>query len=145
MQDYCGEYRTEAVLRMGLVWLDSIRESEAADAYARNPHELMRTLECQTLITVSQLVMHACIAAEKTAQAENGLKKKIMNLMMRLKGVDMPPGMLAKIQRGHYITVRKENGQVKTGQLPFKYWLEPPYASSYEENYQEHCALAPRE
>ena len=45
MQDYCGEYKAEDTLKMGLRWLDSIRESEAANASAMNPHELMRILE----------------------------------------------------------------------------------------------------
>ena len=143
MEDYCGEYRTEEVLRHGLQWLDSIGESEAANAYARKPHELMRTMECQTQITLGQLVMHACIAAENADQASGGgLKKAIMGLVMKMKGGEMPPPeMLAKFQRGHYITVKKENGTMKTGVLPFRYWLKPPFAPTYEENYQRHCAL----
>ena len=141
MQDYCGEYRTEEVLRKGLEWLDSIRESEAANAHARNPHELMRTVECQTLITVGKLVMHACIAAEK-ATTKGRLKQGIMEMVMRVKGGRKPPpGMLARMMRGYYITVRRENGEVKTGKRPFRYWLKPPYSPTYEENYKKHCAL----
>ncbi len=45
MQDYCGEYKNKETLEMGLTWLDSVRESEAAQAYARNPHELVRILD----------------------------------------------------------------------------------------------------
>ena len=40
MQDYCGDYKSEETLRIGLKWLASIKESEAADVHARNPHEL---------------------------------------------------------------------------------------------------------
>lgn len=148
MQDYCGEYRTEEILKKGLEWLDSIRDSEAANAYARNPHELMRTVECQTLITVGQLVMNACIAAQKADQSsEGGLKQGIMGLLMWInslkgEGSEMPPPeVMAKFRRGHYITVRRENGGVKTGKLPFKYWLKPPNSPTYEENYKRHCGL----
>ena len=143
MQDYCGEFRTEGVLNQGLQWLESIRESEAANAHARNPHELMRTVECQTQITLGQVVMNACIAAEKADQVSGGgLKEAIMGLVMKIKGGEMPPPeMMAKFQRGHYITVKNENGTVKTGELPFRYWLKPPYAPTYKENYLNHCAL----
>jgi hypothetical protein len=141
MQDYCGEQRTEEVLKKGLEWLDSIKESEAANAYARNPHELMRTIECQTLITLGQLVMNACIVAEK-ASPKGRLKQKMADLVMRIKGGRRPPpDMLVRMMRGYYITVRRENGEVKTGKRPFRYWLKPPYAPTYEENYKKHCAL----
>ena len=40
MQDYCGESKNEEALRMGLRWLSSLRESEIASAYARNPTSL---------------------------------------------------------------------------------------------------------
>jgi len=52
MQDYCGEYKNEEILQTGLRWLDSIKNSEAVNAWARNPHELMRILECLCRITV---------------------------------------------------------------------------------------------
>jgi succinate dehydrogenase/fumarate reductase flavoprotein subunit len=45
MQDYCGEYKSEDTLKLGLKWLKSFRESEIPRACARNPHELWRTLE----------------------------------------------------------------------------------------------------
>ena len=48
---------------------------------------------------------------------------------------------MAKFQRGHYITVRRESGRAKTGALTFRYWLKPPYAPTYEEDCQKHCAL----
>src|SRR5512139_1371714 len=37
MEDYCGEYQKKGTLKMGLDLLKSIRESEAAVVYARNP------------------------------------------------------------------------------------------------------------
>ena len=46
---------------MGLRWLNSIRESEASRVYARNPHELMRTLECLTRLTVGEVMMQASL------------------------------------------------------------------------------------
>jgi len=40
-----------------------------------------------------------------------------------------------------FIPIRLENGKVKTGELPFDYWLQPPNASTYKENYKRHSGL----
>jgi hypothetical protein len=40
-----------------------------------------------------------------------------------------------------YMTIRKDNGGVKIGELPLNYWLLAPNAPTYEENYRKHCEL----
>jgi len=127
MQDYCGEYKSEETLKMGLRWLNSIRESEASRAYARNPHELMRTLECLVRLTVGEIIMHASLA------------RKASSLPLDFKRIDYtemdPP------EWNKFVTIRLENGEVKVGELPFNYWLLLPNAPTYEENYKAHCGL----
>ena len=61
MQDYCGESKNEEALQMGLSWLESMKESELASAYARNPHELGRTLEALAQATISEAIIQACL------------------------------------------------------------------------------------
>ncbi len=127
MQDYCGEYKNEETLKMGLRWIHSIQESEASTAFARNPHELVRTLECLTHITVGEIIMQASLA------------RKASSLALDFKRMDYPevdPPEWKKI-----VTIRQENGDVKVGELPLNYWLLPPYASSCEENYRKHSDL----
>jgi succinate dehydrogenase/fumarate reductase flavoprotein subunit len=127
MQDYCGEFRSEETLNMGLRWFNSIRESEASTAYARNPHELARTLECLTHITVGEIMMHASLARKASSEP---LEFK------RLDYPEMDPPEWHKL-----VTIRLENGDIKVGELPINYWLLPPNASTYEENYRKHCGL----
>jgi succinate dehydrogenase/fumarate reductase flavoprotein subunit len=127
MQDYCGEYKSEETLKMGLGWFNSIRESEASLACARNPHELARTLECLTHITVGEIIMQASLA------------RKASNLALEFKRLDYPetdPPDWHKL-----VTIRLENGDVKVGEMPVNYWLLPPNAPTYEENYQKHGGL----
>ena len=127
MQDYCGEYKSEEMLKLGLRWLDSIRESEASRAYARNPHELMRTLECLVRLTVGEMIMHT------------SLVRKASSLAMGFKRIDYPemdPPEWKKL-----VTIKLENGEVKVGELPVNYWLLPPNAPTYEENYKRHRGL----
>jgi succinate dehydrogenase/fumarate reductase flavoprotein subunit len=127
MQDYCGEYKTEETLKMGLRWLDSIRESEAARAFSRNPHELTRTLECLSRLTVGEMNMHASLA------------RKASSMALDFKRLDYPE--MDPPEWNKFVTIKLENGEVKVGELPFKYWLLPPNAPTYEENYERHCGL----
>ena len=68
MQDYCGEYKNEEILNMGLQWLNSIKESEASRVYARNPHELWRSVECLTRLTVGEVMMYACLSRKASSK-----------------------------------------------------------------------------
>lgn len=112
---------------MGLRWLSSIRESEASRVYARNPHELMRTVECLTRITVGEVMMHASLN-RKASSKDLGLK--------RLDYPEMDPKEWNKL-----VTLRLGNGDIKVGEHPIDYYLLPPNASSYEENYRQRCGL----
>ena len=127
MQDYCGEFRNEETLTMGLRWLSSIRESEASRTYARNPHELMRTLECLTRITVGEIMMHASLA------------RKASSKPLEFKRLDYPE--VDPKEWNKLVTIRLKDGDVKVGELPLNYYLLPPNASAYEENYRKHCGL----
>lgn len=127
MQDYCGEYKSEETLKIGLGWLKSIRESEASKVYARNPHELMRTLECLVRITIGEMIMHA------------SLVRKASSTALDFKRIDYPE--MDPPEWHKFITTRLSNGEVKVGELPVNYWLLPPNAPTYEENYERHCGL----
>ncbi|MBW1913259.1 MAG: FAD-binding protein, partial [Deltaproteobacteria bacterium] len=80
MQDYCGEFKSEKTLEIGLKWLESIRVSEAERTVARNPHELMRTLDCLVRIGVGEMIMHASLA------------RKASSDLLDFKRIDYPDG-----------------------------------------------------
>ena len=127
MQDYCGEYKSEEVLKRGLWWLNSIRESEAERVYIRNPHELARFLETMVRLTVGELIMNASLARQASSEPLD---------FWRLDYPEVDP---PEWQR--FVTIRLENGEAKVGERPFKFWLLPPNAPTYEENYRQHCGL----
>jgi succinate dehydrogenase/fumarate reductase flavoprotein subunit len=126
MQDYAGEYVTEGTLKMGLDWLKSIRESEASSVYVRNPHELARTLECLTRITAGEIIMQASLARKASSRELN------------FRRLDYPQDLPAWHK---LVTIRQDKGSTRTGEKPVDYFLAPPYASTYEKNYKEHCEL----
>jgi succinate dehydrogenase/fumarate reductase flavoprotein subunit len=127
MQDYCGEAKSEVTLKMGLDWLKSAAESEAACLYARNPHELARSVECLSQITQDEIVIQACLA-RKASCPELGFKR-----------LDYP--FLDPPQFNGFVTLKLDNGSVRSAVRPFRWWLKAPYAASYEENYLRHCSL----
>jgi len=125
MQDYCGKYKNELTLSSGLRLLKELKENEAATAYASNPHELGRTLECFSLITLGEMVMHA------------SLSRKCSSIYLDFYRLDYPevdPPEWRKL-----LPVRLEDHKVKVRELPVNFHLQSPYASSYEENYALHA------
>ena len=127
MQDYCGEYKNDRVLELGIERLRSIRESEAQTACARNPHELMRMLEVLSLLNVGETIMHASLA------------RKASNSHLSFNRLDYPE--MDPPEWDKMITVRMEDGEYKCGALELHYELKPPYAPSFRENYEKHKAM----
>ena len=127
MQDYCGKYKHKETLNTGLRWFKDIRKSEASNLYARNPHELGRALDCLTLITVGEIIIYA------------SLMRKASSSHLDFHRLDYPE--MDSKEWHKFITIKLQDGEVKAGELPMNYWLLPPYAPTYEENYQRHCSL----
>lgn len=124
MQDYCGQYRSEEALQLGLRLLAEVRESELARGYAANPHELGRVLECHTILTVGEIVMHASLARRASSEHLD---------FRRLDYPAVDPPEWHKL-----LPLRRDREEVKTREVPLDYHLQPPYASTYEENYLAH-------
>ncbi|SDB32962.1 FAD-dependent oxidoreductase [Eubacterium oxidoreducens] len=109
MQQCCGEYKTIPILKQGLVWLDSIKNTEGQMTYARNPHELARVLECDTRFTVASIFLNACIS-------------KIENEEFMMSGDGY---LFNRLDGDKILTIKKEK----------EYWLKGQNAPSYKENY----------
>jgi hypothetical protein len=141
MQDHCGEYRGEETLRLGLRRLAELRESELARGYAANPHELGRLLECHTILSVAELIVHASLARRASCST--------LDFTRLDYPADDPPEWrkLVTVRRagagGAAVAGATANGGVVVeGELPLDYFLRPPYASSYDDNYRAREAAA---
>ncbi len=124
MRDYCGKYKNELTLNLGLRLLNELKTTELASAYASNPHELGRLLECRSLISVGELVMKA------------SLERKACNSILDFYRLDYPA--LDPADWNKLLPVRQENDKVKVRDLPLDFHLNAPYAATYEENYLKH-------
>jgi succinate dehydrogenase/fumarate reductase flavoprotein subunit len=125
MQDYCGLHKNEITLNSGLRLLEELKRTELASAYASNPHELGRLLECVSLISVGELVMQA------------SLLRRASSVYMDFYRLDYPekdPDEWHKL-----LPIRKIDGSIESRELSCNHNLESPNAPTYEENYKRHC------
>ena len=127
MQDYCGEYRSEGTLKAGIHLLHDLRESEAMQLHAANPHELGRSLECQTIMTVGEIALQASLA------------RKASSNYLGLNRLDYPE--IDPIDWQKNISIMQSDNRIETNDLPLNYHLLPPYAPNYDKNYRMHCGL----
>ncbi|HHT17253.1 MAG TPA: FAD-binding protein [Papillibacter sp.] len=118
MQQDCGEFRTEATLKHGLMWLESIREKEMHLTFARNPHELARVLECENRYIIAEIYLHLGLA---NIEAERAGVPRSMKLFTKL------------VDGERYLTFKED-----------EWWLKPPYAPTYLENYLRYRAKEPK-
>jgi succinate dehydrogenase/fumarate reductase flavoprotein subunit len=73
------------------------------------------------------MIMHASLARKASSE------------VLSFKRLDYPE--TDPTEWNKFVTIRLENGEVKAGELPLNYWLLPPYAPTYKENYEQHCSL----
>jgi succinate dehydrogenase/fumarate reductase flavoprotein subunit len=121
MQDYCGELKSENVLKIGLKWFDELEAGEAAAASARNPHELGRLLEVFNILSNGRMIMEAC-RLRKSSNPHLGF------IRTDYPAVDPP-------EWRKWITIRLDEGKIKAGELALDYY------GDLKENYEARCGL----
>lgn len=125
MQDYVGEYKEENVLKMGLWWMDSIRNHEIAKAKINNPRELAKWLETEVRLSAGELIMHNSLARTRNCMALD---------FKRLGGEEDIP-----LNRDTIWGIRKDGDEVKYEPIPFKFWNAN--GKTTQENYAENCNM----
>ncbi len=128
MQDHCGRFRSERTLQAGARLLRDLTETEASSVRAANPHELMRALECRSLLVAGEAVMHASLARKASSELLD---------FHRLDYPAVDPPEWRKL-----LPIRRDGDGVAVRELPLDYHLRPPFASTYEENYRLHAGRA---
>jgi succinate dehydrogenase/fumarate reductase flavoprotein subunit len=118
MQNYCGEYKNEELLKIGLIWLEDLEKNEGPRVCTDNPHKLMRTLEVFNILTCNEIIIHSSMARK----ASSGYLD-----FFRLDYPEIDPPDWQK-----WVTVRLEDGTVKIGGLPIDFW------GPLKENYEKH-------
>jgi NAD-dependent dihydropyrimidine dehydrogenase PreA subunit len=125
MQNYCGGVKCEALLKEGLDLLESFERDIVPKLTASNPHDLMRTHEVLDILTVAQLVLHACLA------------RKSSSVPLYFNRSDYPQQDPAEDRK--HIVIRQENGVVMTRDVPLDFFgeLQPEYEKRNQDYIRE--------
>lgn len=116
MQNYCGEIKSDVLLNTGLRLLKDMEKNEASMLYARNPHELVRTLEVLNILINAELILHSCLARKASSKHLH---------FIRSDYPEMDPPEWHK-----FITIKLGDNKVKVGEVPIDYY------GSLRENYE---------
>ena len=116
MQNYCGEVKSEELLNLGLKLLEDLEVKEAPKLCARNPHELIRTLEVLNIITNAKIIIHSCLARKASSKYLHFIRSDYPELD--------PP------EWHNFITVKLDNNKVQVGKLAIDYF--GPLNENYE-------------
>jgi succinate dehydrogenase/fumarate reductase flavoprotein subunit len=118
MQYYVSEFKTENLLNMGLGALQKIENESVPLLFALDPHKLMRSLEDTSLLMYAQIIIQAILA------------RKASSVPLNLQRIDYPALDPPEWQK--YLTIKQENGKVKTGSMPLTFW------GNMKEQYEAH-------
>ena len=108
MQYYVSEFKTENLLNMGLGALQKIENESLPQLFALDPHKLMRSLEDSSMLTYAQIIVNAMLA------------RKASSVPLNFQRIDYPAQDPPEWNK--FLTVKLENGKVKTGELSPTYW-----------------------
>jgi succinate dehydrogenase/fumarate reductase flavoprotein subunit len=125
MQMFCSDYKTERLFNIGLDALKEIETVHVPRLYAFDPHKLMRSIEDLSLLTYGEIVFHASLARKASSQVLN---------FYRMDYPEIDPSAWNK-----FITVKLDNGKVKTGELSTKYYGD--MKANYEAHNKEYTGV----
>jgi len=122
MQNYCGEIKNRELLEIGLAWLDDIETNVSPEAFAPNPHVLMRVVESFHMLTCDRIIIQA------------GLARKASSRYLGFTRQDYPEQDPPKWHK--FVTIRQaEDGiQVDVRDIDYAY----PLGENYEAHNKEY-------
>jgi len=68
MQHHCGEFKTDELLTNGLEVLRDLEQQEQPKLQARNPHDLIRSMEVTNILTCAELVLYSSLARKASSR-----------------------------------------------------------------------------
>jgi len=116
MQNYCGEIKSDDLLNIGLKLLEDMEQNEAPKLYARNPHELIRSLEVLNILTNAKIIIHACLARKASSKYLHFIRSDYPE-------IDPPEWY-------EFITIKLMNNNVKVSEKDIEYY------GSLKDNYE---------
>jgi succinate dehydrogenase/fumarate reductase flavoprotein subunit len=108
MQYFVSEFKTERLLKMGLEEIERLEAESVPLLFAHDPHKLARSIEDLSMIEHAKIIIKASLA------------RKASSMNMGFKRIDYPE--LDPEEWNKFLTIKQENNQVQTGELPQNFW-----------------------
>jgi len=108
MQNYCGGIKCDDLLKQGLALIEDIEANDVPQIACRNPHELMRAHEVMDIITVSKLILYACLLRKQSSKPL---------YFYRSDG----NSALEEQEKG-FITIYQQDGKIQSRIIPHDYF-----------------------
>lgn len=126
MQNYCGANKCDALLHEGLDLLEQFEKDIVPQLSCQNPHDLMRIHEVLDILTVSQLVIHSCLARKTSCTPLN------------FDRIDNDQRDSEEDKK--HIVIYQDNGQILTKEVPLDYFgdLKEEYEKRNQDYIKEH-------
>lgn len=122
MQNYCSEPKNAQLLALAEHWLADLEANEAPRVRAENPHQLMRVLEVQDILTCCRMIVAACRARRASSE------------FLHFKRLDYP--QIDPPEWHRWIVIRRQGDDVAVSDRPIAFWgdFEAGYRPRYREN-----------
>lgn len=117
MQNYCGDIKHDTLLDIGLSVMQYYEKNVLSETFAYNPHELTRLLEVFNILTISQIILHAC-------KARNTNSKSLC--FTKAGSLEERPS------EAHLIVLKNEREKVKVRRLSIDFY------GDFKENYEKY-------
>ncbi|HTY65003.1 MAG TPA: FAD-binding protein [Acidobacteriota bacterium] len=118
MQNYCGALKSEELLSTGLEQLAELRLHDLPNLKAHNPHELVRCLEVESILTNAELVIQAC-------RARRASSRELQFQRLDFPEIDPP-------EWNKFLVIENRGGKAESTILPLD------FAGDLAENYERY-------
>ena len=122
MQNYCSEPKNAELLELAATWLQDLETNEAPRVSAGDPHQLMRVLEVQDVLTCARMIVAACQA------------RRASSTHLHFNRLDYP--QLDPADWHKWLVIARRRDETAVTQRPIAFWgdFESNYAPRHAEN-----------
>lgn len=124
MQNYCGGVKNDMLLEQGLLLLESYEKEFVPMLSCKNPHELMRAHEVMDILTVSKMIIQAC------------LLRKSSSIPLCFERSDYPE--IDPKENDCFLVISQKDGVVSSRKVPKDYYGDVKIEyERYNQDYKE--------
>ena len=108
MQYFASEFKNEEMLNLALEEIARIEENAVPQLFALDPHKLMRSLECLSIIEYAKIALNAM------------KERRLSSPKLRIERQDYPDADPEELK--NYLALHLENDEIVFERIPIRFW-----------------------